>query len=455
MTDAQLITSSQNNAIADNIREQISYDKNSNVIRLSDTKGLSTTTRNYVVQGNQVIQMIVNGNNLGYPTYDERGNMTQNVEAGLQMSYNLCNLPKQISTMNGKTVKYTYFADGTKFKAVDAAGSGFVYTGSLRWRVQNGVLTPESIAITGGRAVYSSNSWATNYYITDHLGSVRAVTDAEGEVLDTFDYMPYGSEISSTSSTTTDYRFTGKERQSMVNNSIYDSFARFQNTYGRFMSIDPKAESFYHISPYTYCAGDPVNLVDPNGEFPDFIWDVANVIIGAKSFSKNISEGNYKDAWVDLGGMAVDVIGAIVPGVPAGASTLIQATRSGVKVVAKYSDEAVELALNGAKNGKLRKALGLKPGSGDAHHIIPVQLLKEEEVVKSAVTGGFDFNGAINGIEVMQHHGSHPKYTEAIRTRIKNWMDDNKNYTPEDAKDFIEELTTKFRNEIFEYKKLK
>lgn len=32
------------------------------------------------------------------------------------------------------------------------------------------------------------------------------------------------------------------------------------------MSIDPKAESFYYISPYTYCAGDPVNLVDPDGE---------------------------------------------------------------------------------------------------------------------------------------------------------------------------------------------
>jgi RHS repeat-associated protein len=136
----------------------------------------------------------------------------------------------------------------------------------LRWSVEDGVLTPESVAITGGRAAYSSNGWAANYYITDHLGSVRAVTDAEGEVLDTFDYMPYGSEISSRSSTTTDYRFTGKERQSMVNNSIYDSFARFQNTYGRFMSIDPKAESFYHISPYTYCAGDPVNLVDPDGE---------------------------------------------------------------------------------------------------------------------------------------------------------------------------------------------
>ena len=36
------------------------------------------------------------------------------IEAGLEISYNLCNLPKQITTVNGKTVKYTYFADGIK-----------------------------------------------------------------------------------------------------------------------------------------------------------------------------------------------------------------------------------------------------------------------------------------------------------------------------------------------------
>ena len=270
LTDAQMFTSSisQNNPLIGTTREQIAYDKNSNVVQLSDTRGLSTTTRHYAVQGNQVIQLSVNGNNLVYPVYDERGNMTQNVETDLQMSYNLCNLPKQITTVNGKTVKYTYFADGTKFKAVDATDNGFVYTGSLRWSVQNGTLTPESVAITGGRALYNDvdEPWSVNYYITDHLGSVRAVTDAEGEVLDTFDYMPYGNEISSTSSTTTDYRFTGKELQINFDVNLYDSFARFQNIYGRFMSIDPKAESFYHISPYTYCAGDPVNLVDPDGE---------------------------------------------------------------------------------------------------------------------------------------------------------------------------------------------
>ena len=56
------------------------------------------------------------------------------------MSYNLCNLPKQITAANGTSVKYSYFADGTKFKAANAAGNGFAYTGSLRWSVENGAL---------------------------------------------------------------------------------------------------------------------------------------------------------------------------------------------------------------------------------------------------------------------------------------------------------------------------
>ena len=343
LTDAQMFTSStsQNTPLIGTTREQIAYDKNSNVVQLSDTIGLSTTTRHYAVQGNQVVQMIANGNNMGYPTYDERGNMTQNVEAGLQMSYNLCNLPKQITAANGTSVKYSYFADGTKFKAVNAAGNGFAYTGSLRWSVQNGTLTPESFAITGGRAAYSSNGWAANYYITDHLGSVRAVTDAEGEVLDTFDYMPYGSEISSTSSTTTDYRFTSKEKQTAFGNSnIYDSFARFQNTYGRFMSIDPKAESFYHISPYTYCAGDPVNLVDPDGEAFETWWDILCLIDSGRSFVTNLWKGNYRDAFFDAIGVVYDAAAVFVPFMPGGANVALKAWRTAknAKVLDKIWD---------------------------------------------------------------------------------------------------------------------
>ncbi|MBO7285750.1 MAG: AHH domain-containing protein [Alistipes sp.] len=72
-----------------------------------------------------------------------------------------------------------------------------------------------------------------------------------------------------------------------------------------------------------------------------------------------------------------------------------------------------------------------------------------------AVTAGFDFNGAINGIEVMQHHGSHQKYTEVIQKEIIEWESKNTNYTPKEAKEYMESLAEKYRNKIFEYKKAK
>lgn len=34
---------------------------------------------------------------------------------------------------------------------------------------------------------------------------------------------------------------------------------------GRFISIDPNAEDYYHISPYAYCINNPINAVDPDG----------------------------------------------------------------------------------------------------------------------------------------------------------------------------------------------
>lgn len=188
----------------------------------------------------------------------------------LYFSQKNCNLPKQLSRNNAPLVNYAYLADGTKYKAQGADGDGFVYTGSLRWRLGEDELLPESVAITGGRAVCdTTDTWAANYYICDHLGSVRTVTDENGTVLANYDYLPYGTDMlrDAVTADVTDYRFTGKELQRDFGANLYDSFARFQHNNGRFLSIDPKAESFYHISPYTYCAGDPVNLVDPDGMF--------------------------------------------------------------------------------------------------------------------------------------------------------------------------------------------
>jgi len=52
------------------------------------------------------------------------------------------------------------------------------------------------------------------YYLTDHLGSTRAVVDDQGTVLETFDYYPFGLLMPkrNTAGAGTLEKFTGKER---------------------------------------------------------------------------------------------------------------------------------------------------------------------------------------------------------------------------------------------------
>jgi len=62
------------------------------------------------------------------------------------------------------------------------------------------------------------------------------------------------------------YRFSGKESLTRVGLDLYDFGARMFSPFNmRWMTMDPLAEKYYHISPYAYCAGDPINLVDPDG----------------------------------------------------------------------------------------------------------------------------------------------------------------------------------------------
>ena len=186
------------------------------------------------------------------------------------MTYNLLNLPatsvKNVGTDNEITTEWSYLADGTKMAA---------YV-SLYVDVADDADGPqlESVASVGGRFVMAIDPYSASftaqqrYFITDHLGSTRIVLDKVGSVLERYDYYPYGEKIPVTvaSSGNTDYLYTGKESQNaLFGINWYDSGARFQTTDGIFTGIDPLAEKYYHLSPYAYCAGNPVNVIDPLG----------------------------------------------------------------------------------------------------------------------------------------------------------------------------------------------
>ncbi len=115
----------------------------------------------------------------------------------------------------------------------------------------------------------SVESFEPRYFITDHLGSTRVVVDSLGTILQQVDYLPYGEKCRNNAlvSGNNDYLYGGKEFQApFFNIPWYDSQARFQTTDGIFVSLDPQCEKYYSISPYAYCAGDPVRYVDRDGE---------------------------------------------------------------------------------------------------------------------------------------------------------------------------------------------
>ena len=62
------------------------------------------------------------------------------------------------------------------------------------------------------------------------------------------------------------YKFGGKELDAMYGLNIYDFHARTQTPdLARFTRPDPLAEKTPHLSPYLFCANDPVNNIDPTG----------------------------------------------------------------------------------------------------------------------------------------------------------------------------------------------
>lgn len=122
----------------------------------------------------------------------------------------------------------------------------------------------------------SPTGW--NYYVADHLGSTRMVVGSDNTVKETINYYPFGSEMrmedpaQMTGDFLQPYRFTGKELDRVNGLNMYDFGARWYDVAGvpMWTSVDPLAEKYYHISPYAYCGGNPVMLVDPDGKQ---VWD--------------------------------------------------------------------------------------------------------------------------------------------------------------------------------------
>ena len=80
------------------------------------------------------------------------------------------------------------------------------------------------------------------------------------------------------------YTFSAKEKDSETGLSYFGS-RYYSSDLSIWLSVDPQASKYPSLSPYVYCANNPVKLVDPNGE------EIVNVYKDAYEYvSKQYSE---------------------------------------------------------------------------------------------------------------------------------------------------------------------
>ena len=196
---------------------------------------------------------------------DAGGNMTVDGLRGASISYNILNLPEEVCLGNEK-VSYIYTSAGEKL-ATRVGSSLTYYRGPLVYSGNNllYLVHPE------GLTRKSTIGFVYYYAKRDHLGSTRVLCHASGNTLvadQATGYYPFGLAHGHENLNLNRYLFSGKELQDQSLGGkllgLYDFGSRFYDpTLGRWFNVDPRLE---FVSPYGYCANNPVLYIDPNGE---------------------------------------------------------------------------------------------------------------------------------------------------------------------------------------------
>ena len=177
------------------------------------------------------------------------------------------NAENQLTSTAGVTYEY----DGDGNRVSKSSGILYWYGGGnnpIAETDASGNTINEYIFFSGKRIAREDAAGNIVYYVADHLGTSRIISDASGTILDDSDFYPFGGERPAMTPTSgSNYKFTGKERDT---ESGLDElmFRYFASSTGRFMSPDPfgaQASNPQTLNKYAYVVNNPLRFVDPTG----------------------------------------------------------------------------------------------------------------------------------------------------------------------------------------------
>jgi len=247
------------------------YDAIGNLV---DKTGLGAYTYPRQGAGSKWPHAVKNIAGIGDFNYDENGNLLNG--AGRTITWSSFDMPKALVKGTEKST-FVYGPDYQRVRQWRSDDANIYYAGGMEVEVKNGVATVKTYwpmglgmetEVAGGDAMLR---WTH----MDRLGSVVAISDANGALQERLAYDSWGKRRSLPGDATpdnldgvTDNRgFTGHEMLDKLdlvhmNGRIYDPLT------ARFLSADPLIQDAQHsqsYNRYTYVWNNPTNLTDPTG----------------------------------------------------------------------------------------------------------------------------------------------------------------------------------------------
>jgi RHS repeat-associated protein len=244
-------------------------------------------------------------------------------------------------------------------------------------------------------------SFVYHYYLKDHLGNNRVVLHAVNDtaVIDQVNnYYPFGMEYGEEAQdqdevTYQNHLYSGKEFDNHFQMNSYDFGARTYNpAFPVWSTPDPLAEKYYSISPYAYCANNPMKYFDPDGKgLWDFMKGLGTTVGGVTAVATGVALCCAPTGATQVAGAALVTGGISTVGL--GVVQMVDgAANDGANNVPGSALETVGMAADkiaGNENGEIRKI------AATTDFVVTTALAPPTELVSVAAT-------LINGAGVVE-----------------------------------------------------
>jgi RHS repeat-associated protein len=206
-------------------------------------------------------------------TYDNNGNMISRTDqtGTTTYQYDAENRLVGINKPDGAVIAYRYDPFGRRIeKNVNGTIIRYLYDAEdilYEMDESNNILARYTHGSGVDEPLIMRRDGASYYYHADGLGSITHITDAAGNIVQSYVYSAFGEIVTQDGSLPNSYTYTGREHD--PESGLYYYRARYYDAkVGRFLQTDPIGYAGGDVNMYAYVANNPVNWVDPTGLCP-------------------------------------------------------------------------------------------------------------------------------------------------------------------------------------------